>query len=139
LLEIKTVSHFFLIKYLILEISFYRTIQTMYRQMLLLVILSIFLLIFLFFFSSASSPRKFISIYFQQQNNITNRGLYKSELGKNQQELLIFDKYDYFNRTRNVMLGRFYLPFYYYLFILGFEKCYRFLSSKCYWGYSSSF
>ncbi len=121
-------------KYLILEISFYRTIQTMYRQILSLVILSILLLTFLFFFSSASSPRKFISIYFQQQNNnITNRGLYKSELGQNQPELLIFSKYDYFNRTRNVILVRFYLQFYYYMLILGFEKCYRFLSSKCYW------
>jgi len=105
----------------------------MYRQILSLVILSILLITFLFFFSTAPSSKKFISIYFQQQNNITNKVLYKSELGQNQQELSIFSKYDYFNRTRNVILVRFYLRFYYYMLILGFEKCYRFLSSKCYW------
>ncbi len=118
-------------KYLILEISFYRNIQTIYRKTLLLGILSILLLIFFFFFSSASSSKKIFSIYFQQLN-ITNRNLNKSEFVKNQ-ELVIFSKYDYYNRTRKVILVRFYLQFYYYLLVVGFKKCYRFLSSKCYW------
>ncbi len=120
-------------KYLIIEISFYRNIQTMYRQILLSVILSISLLIFLFFYPSTPSSKTLISIDFHQQHNITNIELNKSELVQNQEELLIFSKYDYFNQTRKVILVRFYLQFYYYLLIVGFEKCYRFLSSKCYW------